>query len=120
MKKLALLFLSLAAFSASAADKLKLDVNLYLNNQLVKSQTLTTQSDQLQTVTAEQKLQFTVTPTLAGDTVALNSSIAKFENGSYSTIANPELTVGLGKPATLEIGTEGVEMYKVLVTASKI
>jgi len=45
MKKLGMILLSLAAFGASAAESLQLDLNLYLNNQLVKTHVVKTEEE---------------------------------------------------------------------------
>jgi len=45
MKKLGMVLLSLAAFGASAAESLQLDLNLYLNNQLVKTHVVKTEEE---------------------------------------------------------------------------
>ncbi|MDI4654063.1 MULTISPECIES: hypothetical protein [Pseudoalteromonas] len=92
MKKLGMVLLSLAAFGASAAESLQLDLNLYLNNQLVKTHVVKTEEDKTQTVTAD--------------------DILKFQE--------PKLMVNLNEPATIEVGTEGVEVYRIEITASKI
>jgi len=120
MKKLGMVLLSLAAFGASAAESLQLDLNLYLNNQLVKTHVVKTEEDKTETVTADDILKFDVTPTLNDQTVTLTSALYKFENGSYNKFHEPKLMVNLNEPATIEVGTEGVEVYRIEITASKI
>lgn len=120
MKKLGMVLLSLAAFGASAAENLQLDLNLYLNNQLVKTHAVKTEEDKIQTVTADGILKFDVTPSLHNQIVTLTSTLYKFENGSYNKFQEPKLMVNLNEPATIEVGTEGVEVYRIEITASKI
>ena len=45
MNKLGMVLLSLVAFGASAAESLQLDLNLYLNNQLVKTHVVKTEEE---------------------------------------------------------------------------
>ncbi len=120
MKKLGMVLLSLAAFGASAAENLQLDLNLYSNNQLVKTHAVKTEEDKIQTVTADGILKFDVTPSLHNQIVTLTSTLYKFENGSYNKFQEPKLMVNLDKPAAIEVGTEGVEVYRIEITASKI
>ncbi|KZY44553.1 hypothetical protein A3733_15385 [Pseudoalteromonas shioyasakiensis] len=120
MKKLGMVLLSLVAFGASAAENLQLDLNLYLNNQLVKTHVAKTEEDKTETITADDILKFDVTPTLNEQTVTLTSALYKFENGSYNKFQEPKLMVNLNEPATIEVGTEGVEVYRIEITASKI
>ncbi|NMP30032.1 hypothetical protein HII17_00535 [Thalassotalea sp. M1531] len=120
MKKLGILVLSLAAFATSVAETLELDLNLFLNNQLVKSQVVKTEDGKMHTVTADEVIKFDVTPTLNDDIVTLTSVMHKYENGAYNKFQEPKLMVKLDEPATIEVGTEGVAVYKIQITAKKI
>lgn len=120
MKKLGILLLSMAAFSASAVEKLALDLNLYLNNKLVKSQVIQAETDKVHTVVAEKILKFSVTPTLNGDVVTLTSTMYKFEDGLYTKFQEPRLETKLNLKATIEVGAENIQLYKVEVVAKKI
>ena len=79
----------------AAAENLQLDLNLYLNNQLVKTHAVKTEEDKIQTVTADGILKFDVTPSLNNQIVTLTSTLYKFENGSYNKFQEPKLMVNL-------------------------
>lgn len=120
MKKLGILILSMVAFATSAAENVELDLKLYLNNELVKSQVVKTETGKMQTITADKVIKFDVTPTLNEDIVTLTSVMYKFENGTYNKFQEPKLMIRLNEPATIEVGTENVQVYKIVVTAKKI
>ncbi|WP_440873656.1 hypothetical protein [Thalassotalea sp. PLHSN55] len=119
MKKLGMIILSLAAFTASAAENLELDLNLYLNNELVKSQVIQAETGKMHSVTADKVIKLDITPTLKDNIVTLTSVMHKFENGIFSKFQEPMLMVKLNEPASIEMGTENVQIYKIEVTAKK-
>ncbi|WP_448549089.1 hypothetical protein [Thalassotalea fusca] len=120
MKKLGMLILSLTAFASSAAENLELNLNLYLNNQLVKSQVVKAQEGKMYTVKADKIIKFDVTPTLKDNIVTLTSVMHKYENGTYNKYQEPKLMVKLNEAGTIEVGAENVEVYKIQITAKKI
>ena len=120
MKKLGMLVLSIVAFATSAAENIELDFNIYLNNELVKSQVFQVKNGEMETITADKIIKFDVTPTLKDNIVTLKSVMHKFENGSYNKFQEPTLMVKLNEPATIEVGTENVQLYKIEITAKKI
>lgn len=120
MKKVLCVLSLVTAFSAFAAEPLQLNVSVYLNNELVVTDVIETESGQLQSFTAKDLLRFDVTPTLNDDIVTLTSSMHKYQEGAFNKFAEPVLRVMLDKQAVIEMGTEGKNIYKVEVTTKKI
>ncbi len=120
MKKAFSILSFVATFSVFANEPLQLNVNLYLNNELVAADVMQGTSGQSQTIVAKDVLMFDVTPTVNNEVVTLTSSLHKFEDGSISKFAEPVLRVAFDKQAVIEIDTEGKNIYKVEITAKKL
>jgi len=120
MKLLGAVILTITAFSVSAAEKLEMDINLYLNNKLIESKVLQTATEQMQTVTADKFFKFKVTPTLNTDIITLTSTLHTYISGEYELFQEPKLLVKLNEMATIEIGRQNDKVYKVEITTRKI
>lgn len=51
-------YISMVTFVTSAVDNIELDLNLYLNNELVTFQVVQTESEKMQTITADKIIKF--------------------------------------------------------------
>ncbi len=120
MKAIVLIASLLAAFTASASDKLELSIRMYLNNELIKSELVESQSGRQHVLTADKLLKFDVTPLASESTVKLSSVMYTFNEGAFQQLEEPELEVAFNKPAVIEVGTEGGEIFKIEVVAKKI
>lgn len=120
MKKLVAIVLSLFSLSSFAEQALKLDLNLYINGELIKSDVIQTVSGMNQSITAEEVLKFDVTTTLNNGLVSLTSKMYKFEDGKYVKFQEPILNFELNEPATIEVGQQGIKVYKITIVANEI
>jgi hypothetical protein len=51
-------YISMVTFVTSAVDNIELDLNLYLNNELVTFQVVQTESEKMQAITADKIIKF--------------------------------------------------------------
>lgn len=118
MKLITLIVLACFSLAVTATNKLQINLNIYLNGELVTTELLQAESGQKQTVTVDKVIKFDVTPTLNDDLVTLTSVLHKYENGRYHKFQEPKLITKLGQTASIEVGTENMQDYKIEVTAS--
>ncbi len=102
-----------------AKNALALDVDVYLNDQLLMKELIKTQSGQTSAINSKDTLVFEVTPSVENDLVSLVASIHELKEGQLTKIAEPKLTFEIGKSATIEVGTEGEAVYKIAINAQR-
>jgi len=126
MKLLGTVILTFAAFSVTADQQLELDVHFYLNDQLIESKLVQTESDKSLSIVARNEITFNVTPTLKNDSVNLGFTLQPIERNVFFDNLNakePNLITKLNEKAVIEIGDTGganSKLYRIEITAKKI
>lgn len=120
MKTLGLSMLVAASFASSAAEQLELNLSLYLNNQLLKTQIINSPIGQQQTIIAKDTIKFEVTPSLQDNIVTINSALYRYESGTFTKFQEPSLMMPLNQSASIEIGTQPAAVYKIKISANEL
>lgn len=113
----ALLLLSTSAF---ASDKVELEVQISLNNEVLKSQRVETELGAAQTITADGVLNVILTPTFSDSLVTIDAKIQRFEHGEYKPYKTAKVELPLSEKSYIVVGNEPGELYEVNVTTRKI
>lgn len=114
MEKRFPLLLALLSPSLFAAP-LTMDISLYENGKLVTARQLAAEDMQQHTIMSEGRLKFEITPEVRPRGVLLSSRLHYYQDGKFRLLSEPMMMVTKQKPATIEVGDEANQVYRVEV-----
>jgi hypothetical protein len=99
---------------ANQAVTLKLD--MYINDDLVKPITLKGQIADSFVAQIDGEVKYDIVPTIENGEVKLSTIYYTYTDGAFVQKEKPVLVTAANQVATIEIGTEGVKVYKIQIT----
>ena len=108
---------TLAMSSMAYADQdVTLKLALYINDDLVKPITLKGQVADSFTAQIDGEVKYDIVPTIENGAVKLSTIYYTYTDGVFIQKEKPVLVTAVNQSATIEIGTEGVKVYKIQIT----
>ena len=119
MKKLGIALLSAVSFLVNA-ESLEVDVKLYFNNELVKSEVIKAETGIQSIVTADKLLEISLTPKIDSGKVTFAGELHRFEGGVFNKYKKSNVSAQLNETAYIVVGREPEELYQIELVAKKI
>ena len=104
------------ASTANASESITLKLDMFINGDLIKPVVLQGELSQSFSAQIDNEVKYEITPSIENGKVKLSTVYYTYTDGAFSEKARPVLTVNANEPATIEIGQEGLKIYKLQVT----
>lgn len=101
---------------AYANQDVTLKLDMYINDDLVKPITLKGQVADSFTAQIDGEVKYDIVPTIENGAVKLSTIYYTYTDGAFIQKEKPVLVTAVNQSATIEIGTEGVKVYKIQIT----
>jgi hypothetical protein len=101
---------------AYANENVTLKLDMFINNDLVKPIVLKGHMAESFTVQIDGEVKYDIVPTMENGAVKLSTVYYTYTEGAFVQKEKPVLVTALNQAATIEIGTEGVKVYKIQIT----
>jgi hypothetical protein len=101
---------------AYANQDVTLKLDMYINDDLVKPITLKGQIADSFVAQIDGEVKYDIVPTIENGEVKLSTIYYTYTDGAFVQKEKPVLVTAANQVATIEIGTEGVKVYKIQIT----
>lgn len=101
---------------AYANENVTLKLDMFINNDLVKPIVLKGHMAESFTVQIDGEVKYDIVPTMENGAVKLSTVYYTYTEGTFVEKEKPVLVTALNQAATIEIGAEGVKVYKIQIT----
>ncbi|MCP4323326.1 MAG: hypothetical protein GY787_16060 [Alteromonadales bacterium] len=101
---------------AYANENVVLKLDMFINNDLVKPVVVKGSMAETFTVQIDNEVKYDIVPTMEDGAVKLSTIYYTYADGAFIQKEKPVLVTAVNKTATIEIGAEGVKVYKIQIT----